>query len=47
VLFRSVVRAGEAILIHRTGGRQLLVTIDDATTGAALLNTLADRSRLR
>jgi hypothetical protein len=42
-----VVRAGEAILIHRTGGRQLLVTVDDATTGAALLNTLADRARLR
>lgn len=42
-----VVRGGEAILVHRTGGRQLLVTVDDATTGAALLNTLADRSRLR
>jgi hypothetical protein len=42
-----VVRAGEAILVHRTGGRQLLLTVDDATTGAALLNTLADRSRLR
>ncbi|PKQ30602.1 MAG: hypothetical protein CVT62_12885 [Actinobacteria bacterium HGW-Actinobacteria-2] len=42
-----VVRAGEAILIHRTGGRQLLVTVDDATTGAALLNTLADRARMR
>jgi len=42
-----VLRAGEAILVHRTGGRQLVVTVDDAETGAALLNTLADRSRLR
>jgi hypothetical protein len=42
-----VVRRGEGILVHRTGGRQLVVTVDDAATGAALLNTLADRARLR
>lgn len=42
-----VLRRGEAILVHRTAGRQLVVTVDDAATGAALLNTLADRSRLR
>lgn len=42
-----VVRAGEAILVRRTGGRQVVVTVDDAATGAALLNTLADRGRRR
>ena len=42
-----VLRKGEAILVHRTGGRQLVITVDDAATGAALLNTLADRARLR
>ena len=42
-----VVRAGEAILVRRTGGRQVVVTVDDAATGAALLNTLADRARTR
>ncbi|HOC14339.1 MAG TPA: DUF1648 domain-containing protein [Propionicimonas sp.] len=42
-----VLRKGEAILVHRTGGRQLVITVDDAATGVALLNTLADRARLR
>lgn len=38
-------RAGEAVEVRRTGGRVLVVTVDDAETAAALLNTLADRSR--
>jgi hypothetical protein len=40
-----VVRQGEALLVERTGGRELVVTVDDAATGAALLNTLAARAR--
>lgn len=42
-----VVRAGEAIRVQQTGGRTLVITVDDAATGAALLNTLADRARRR
>lgn len=38
-----VVRAGEALRVHRSGGRDLVVTVDDAATGAALLNTLVTR----
>ncbi len=38
-------RAGDGVEIRRTGGRVLVVTVDDAATAAALLNTLADRSR--
>ncbi|MEE6280382.1 DUF1648 domain-containing protein [Georgenia sp. MJ170] len=40
-----VIRAGEAIAVERSGGRRLVVTVDDAATGAALLNTYAARSR--
>ncbi len=40
-----VLRAGEALQVERTGGRSLVVTVDDAATGAALLNTLAARQR--
>ncbi|WP_051640191.1 DUF1648 domain-containing protein [Cellulomonas sp. URHE0023] len=40
-----VLRAGEALLVERTGGRSVVVTVDDAATGAALLNTLAARVR--
>ncbi|GAA4423053.1 hypothetical protein GCM10023169_18210 [Georgenia halophila] len=40
-----VVRAGEGIDVARTGGRRLVVTVDDAATGAALLNTFAERAR--
>lgn len=40
-----VLRAGEAIRVHRTGGRRFVVTVDDAATGAALLNTYAARAR--
>ncbi|MFP3712864.1 DUF1648 domain-containing protein [Puerhibacterium sp. TATVAM-FAB25] len=40
-----VLRAGEALLVERTGGRSLVVTVDDAATAAALLNTMAERAR--
>lgn len=40
-----VVRRGPAIEVVRTGGRALVVTVDDAATGAALLATLAERER--
>ncbi|MFC4556179.1 DUF1648 domain-containing protein [Georgenia faecalis] len=40
-----VVRKGEAIAVEQTGGRRLVVTVDDAATGAALLNTFAERTR--
>jgi hypothetical protein len=41
VIFRS----GDAIIVERTGERRVAVTVDDAATGAALLNTYAARSR--
>lgn len=41
-----VLRAGEALVVERTGGRTTVVTVDDATTAAALLNTLAERARV-
>jgi len=40
-----VVRKGAALEVVRTGGRRVVVTVDDAETGAALLNTLAARTR--
>ena len=40
-----VLRKGEAIQVRRTGDRVVVVTVDDARTGAALLNTLAARHR--
>lgn len=40
-----VLRKGEAIAVERTGGRRFVVTVDDAATGAALLNTYAQRAR--
>ena len=40
-----VTRRGEALHIERTGGRTLTITCDDAAAGAALLNTMADRTR--
>ncbi|MFE7406673.1 DUF1648 domain-containing protein [Isoptericola sp. NPDC057559] len=40
-----VLRTGEALLVERTGGRSLVVTVDDAAAGAALLNTVAEHSR--
>lgn len=40
-----VLRKGEALEVRRTGERVAVVTVDDAATAAALLNTLADRAR--
>ncbi|WP_402467510.1 DUF1648 domain-containing protein [Isoptericola aurantiacus] len=40
-----VLRAGEAVLVERSGGRGVVVTVDDAERAAALLNTMADRAR--
>lgn len=40
-----VMRKGDAIVVERTAGRVVVVTVDDAAQGAALLNTLADRAR--
>ena len=38
-----VSRAGEALRVVRGDDTELLITVDDATTAAATLNTLADR----
>ncbi|MEU6847292.1 DUF1648 domain-containing protein [Streptomyces sp. NPDC046716] len=38
-----VLRAGEALVVRRTSGREFAVTVDDAGTAAALLNSLAAR----
>lgn len=40
-----VLRRGGALEVRRTGGRRLVVTVDDAATACALLNELADRTR--
>ena len=40
-----VTRAGAAIQVQRSGDRVFVVTIDGAAEAAALLNTIADRSR--
>lgn len=40
-----VLRAGEGLLVERTGGRSTVVTVAGAGTAAGLLNTLADRHR--
>ena len=40
-----VLRKGEALLVERTGGRSIAVTVDGAATAAGLLNALADRAR--
>ncbi|MGY3679831.1 DUF1648 domain-containing protein [Streptomyces sp. TE33382] len=40
-----IMRSGEAIVARLAGGREFAVTVDDSATGAALLNTLADRQR--
>jgi hypothetical protein len=42
-----VLRSGEGLLVERTGGRSIVVTIDDATTAAGVVNSLADRARAR
>lgn len=40
-----VIRAGESLEVRSTGERRFVVTVDDAATAAALLNSLADRDR--
>ncbi|MFE1773105.1 DUF1648 domain-containing protein [Streptomyces sp. NPDC059008] len=42
-----VLRSGEGIAVRLTSGREFVVTVDDAATAAALLNTYADRARPR
>ncbi|MFD0072868.1 DUF1648 domain-containing protein [Streptomyces sp. NPDC127166] len=38
-----IVRAGETLVVRRSSGREFAVTVPDARTAAALLNTLAER----
>ncbi|MFF8409762.1 DUF1648 domain-containing protein [Streptomyces omiyaensis] len=38
-----VLRSGEALVVRRGSGREFAVTVPDARTAAALLNTLAER----
>ncbi|MFC8760069.1 hypothetical protein ACFUAG_04985 [Streptomyces sp. NPDC057193] len=38
-----VLHTGEALVVRRAGGREFAVTVPDAGTAAALLNTLTDR----
>jgi hypothetical protein len=40
-----VLRRGEALLVERTGGRSVAVTVDGAATAAGVLNALADLAR--
>ncbi|MFF9478445.1 DUF1648 domain-containing protein [Streptomyces sp. NPDC014733] len=40
-----VLRSGEGIVLRLRSGREFVVTVDDAATAAALLNTLLDRAR--
>ncbi len=40
-----VIRAGDGIIVNLTSGRRFAVTVDDAATGAGLLNGLVARSR--
>ncbi|MFF4223564.1 hypothetical protein ACFYZH_11995 [Streptomyces abikoensis] len=42
-----VLRSGDAISARLTTGSEFVVTVDDAATAAALLNTLAERERER
>ncbi|MGA5560872.1 DUF1648 domain-containing protein [Streptomyces platensis] len=42
-----VLRSGEGIVVRLTNGREFVVTVDDAASAAALLNTYADRARAR
>ncbi|GHG65522.1 hypothetical protein GCM10010513_34080 [Streptomyces glebosus] len=42
-----VLRSGEGIVVRLANGREFVVTVDDAATAAALLNTYTDRARSR
>lgn len=41
-----VLRSGPGLLVERSGGRSLVITVDDADQAAALLNTMAARARI-
>ncbi len=45
--FGIVLRAGEAIEVRRRSGKRLVVTVDDAGTGASLLEALVERAAAR
>ncbi|WP_203581298.1 DUF1648 domain-containing protein [Microbacterium hibisci] len=45
--FGVVLRAGEAIEVLRRSGKRFVVTVDDAGTGAALLEALVERAGAR
>ncbi|WP_109210878.1 MULTISPECIES: DUF1648 domain-containing protein [Microbacterium] len=45
--FGVVLRTGEAIEVVRRNGRRFVVTVDDAETGAALLEALVERAAAR
>ncbi|MFE4663528.1 hypothetical protein ACFRI7_01700 [Streptomyces sp. NPDC056716] len=38
-----MLRSGEALSVRTTGGREYVITVDDATTAAAPLNALVER----
>lgn len=40
-----ILRSGPALQVNMSGNRTFYVTVDDAATGAALLNSLVDRAR--
>jgi hypothetical protein len=40
-----VLRAGEALLVERTGDRSVVITVDNAAAAAGLINALADHAR--
>ncbi|WP_435299760.1 hypothetical protein [Timonella sp. A28] len=40
-----VLRRGDALEIHSSGGRKFLITVDEAEQAAGLLNSLVERSR--
>lgn len=42
-----VLRSGEGLVLRLTGGREFVVTVDDAATAAALFNAYLDRARSR
>ncbi len=42
-----ITRKGEGIEVSRSEDRRVVVTVDDAATGAALLNTLAEQAQVR
>ncbi|MGW2637047.1 DUF1648 domain-containing protein [Streptomyces sp. NPDC001348] len=42
-----ILRSGQALVVRRAGGREFAVTVDDASTAAALLNTLITRREAR